>query len=106
MDKSFQYEKDHKRSMADIFGMTGSNTVWITLHLRMRAYLLLREEHPLSIPCCEKMEDGLYQFHGPVNNFDGIARFVLVLLDEVRVVQPDAFREYVLRKIRGAVSSY
>jgi predicted DNA-binding transcriptional regulator YafY len=60
---------------------------------------LLREEHPLSIPYLEKRDD-FYQFHGPVNNFDGIGRFVLGLIDEIEIVGPDQFREHVSRRIR------
>lgn len=100
MDKPFKFEKDHKKTTADIFGMTGKHTTWITLHLKMRAWLLLREEHPLSIPYCEKRENGTYLFHGPVNSFDGIARFVLGLLDEVEVAEPEEFKEYVMGKVR------
>jgi predicted DNA-binding transcriptional regulator YafY len=101
LDTSFKFEQHHKKSTADIFGMTGTNTIVITLHLKMRAYLLLREDYPLSIPYCEKNENGYYQFHGPVNNFDGIARFVLGLLDEIKVVQPVAFKEYIIAKINA-----
>lgn len=67
----------------------------------MRAYLLLREDYPLSIPYCEKNENGYYQFHGPVSSFDGIARFVLGLLDEVKIVNPPEFKDYILFKING-----
>ncbi|MBL7845755.1 MAG: WYL domain-containing protein [Cyclobacteriaceae bacterium] len=99
MNKEYKFEQLHKRSTADIFGMTGKTSIWITLQLKMRAYLLLREDHPLSIPYFEKGEDGQYLFHGPVNNFDGIARFVLGLLDEVKVIQPTEFKNYIKAKI-------
>jgi proteasome accessory factor C len=101
VDNPFKFEELHNKSIADIFGMTGTNTVFITLHLKMRAYLLLCEDYPLSIPYCEKNENGYYQFHGPVNNFDGIARFVLGLLDEVKIIHPLEFKEYILRKINA-----
>ena len=100
LEKPFKFEGLHKKSIADIFGMTGENTFWITLKLKMRAYLLLREEHPLSIPYFEKSEDGYYQFYGPVHNFDGIARFVLGLLDEIEVIHPREFQEFIRGKIK------
>jgi predicted DNA-binding transcriptional regulator YafY len=101
MDKSFKFEQLHKKSTADIFGMTGGNATWITLHLKMRAYLLLREDYPLSIPYCEKTDSDNYQFHGPVNNFNGIARFVLGLIDEIKILSPIEFKEFVDKKIQG-----
>lgn len=100
LDKDFKFEHLHKGTSADIFGMTGKSSTWITLKLKMRAYLLLREDYPLSIPYFEKCEDGDYQFYGPVNHFDGIARFVLGLLDEVKIMEPKEFREYVQKKLR------
>lgn len=101
MDTNFKFEQLHQKSVADIFGMTGKNNTWITLQLKMKAYLLLREDHPLSITYFEKVEDGLYQFHGPINNFEGIARFVLGLLDEVKIIQPAEFKEYIRSKLKS-----
>jgi proteasome accessory factor C len=100
INKPFSFERLHKKSTADIFGMTGESNIWITLRLKMRAYLLLREEHPLSIPYCEKTPDGVYQFHGPVSNLGGIGRFVLGLIDEAEIISPKEFKEFVLDKIK------
>lgn len=97
-DKSFQFEKNHQKTTTDIFGMTGGKSTWITLNLRMRSYLLLREEHPLSLPYIEKTDDGIYKFHGPVSNFDGIGRFVMGLMDEIEVVEPEEFKKYIKSK--------
>lgn len=97
--KLFQYEKHHQKNTADIFGMTGGRSTWITLNLKMRSYLLLREEHPMSLPYIEKKDDG-YQFHGPVHNFDGIGRFVMGLIDETEVVGPEEFKTYIKNKIK------
>jgi len=91
----FQYEKYHEKNAPDIFGMTGSTTTLITLKLRMRAYLLLREEFPLAIPYLEKLEDGDYQFYGPVKSFEGVARFVLGLAGDVNIINPTEFRDFV-----------
>lgn len=91
----FQFEKYHERNTADIFGMTGRNTEMVTLRLKMRAYLLLREEFPLSIPYLEKRDDGEYQFYGPVKSFQGVGRFVMGLPDAVRIEGPSALKDYV-----------
>ena len=97
-DKNFQFEDLHQKTTTDIFGMTGRRSTSITLNLKMRSYLLLREEHPLSIPYLEKRDD-YYQFHGPVNNFDGVGRFVLGLIDEIEIVGPEEFKEHIRHKI-------
>ncbi len=90
----FRFEKYHEKNTADIFGMTGRTTTMVTLKLKMRAYLLLREEFPLSIPYLEKRDDGDYQFYGPVKSFQSIGRFVLGLPDAVTVVAPKEFIDY------------
>ncbi|MBA4056621.1 MAG: hypothetical protein C0490_18045 [Marivirga sp.] len=98
MKKTFEFETLHKKNQTDIFGMTGDSDTWITLHLSLRSYLLLREEFPLSIPYTEKIEKG-YQFHAPVSNFEGVSRFILGLLDEITIVGPQGLKDFVLSKI-------
>ena len=99
MKASFSYEALHERKQADIFGLVGDASILVTLKLSMRAFLLLREEFPLSIPYIEKKEID-YQFHGPVTNFDGVGRFVLGLMDEVKIVAPKSFKEFIANKMK------
>jgi proteasome accessory factor C len=101
MDKPFQFEDQHKNTSTDIFSFTGDSKAWITLKLSMRAFLLLREEHPMSIPYTEKKEDH-YLFHGPVASFEGVGRFVLGLIDEIKVVGDAAFRDYINNKLTSS----
>jgi proteasome accessory factor C len=99
MRDSFKFADLHKNDQADIFGFVGDAQLEVTLHLTMRAYLLLREDFPLSIPYTSKIDNG-YQFHGPVSHFEGVGRFVLGLIDEVLVVKPETFRHYLEEKIK------
>jgi proteasome accessory factor C len=96
--KTFVYESLHEQRTADIFGLAGDNVMWITLHLSLRAYLLLREEYPLALPYL-KSENEKYIFHGPVVNFGGIGRFVMGLFDEIEITAPAEFKEYVNHKL-------
>ena len=98
LDQHFQFEALHKKNQTDIFGMTGDSNTWVTLHLSLRAYLLLREEYPLSIPFTEKTDEH-YHFHGPVSNLEGVSRFLLGLLDEIEIVNPLELKEFVKEKI-------
>lgn len=96
--KPFAFENLHKKNQTDIFGFTGDASTWVTLELSLRAYLLLREEFPLSLPFLSKQEDH-YLFHGPVANFEGVGRFTLGLLDEISVKSPDSFINFLKNKI-------
>jgi proteasome accessory factor C len=102
MKTAFQYEPLHRKNQSDIFGFSGDSNTWITLHLSLRAYLLLREEYPLSIPYTERMEPG-YLFHGPVSTLEGIGRFVLGLMDEIKIKGPEVFRTFIEKKLQQQV---
>ena len=99
MKTPYQFEDLHRKNQSDIFGFSGDSNTWITLHLSLRAYLLLREEYPLSIPYTERTEDG-YTFHGPVSNLDGIGRFVMGLMDEIQIEGPEVFKNFVTNKFQ------
>lgn len=101
-DKKFQYESQHQKNQSDIFGFNGDANEWITLSLGMRSYLLLREEFPLSVPFIEKREKDYY-FHAPVAGFVGAGRFVLGLMDDLTVIGPESFKQY-LQKIMNTFS--
>jgi len=96
----YQHEGLHKKNQTDIFGFTGDSNTWITLHLSLRAYLLLREEYPLSISFTQRTDHG-YHFHGPVSNLDGIGRFVLGLMDEIQIKGPELFKDFIESKLQG-----
>jgi predicted DNA-binding transcriptional regulator YafY len=98
IDTGYQHESLHQKNQTDIFGMSGDSSTSIILQLTLRAYLLLREEFPLSIPYIEKTDDG-YLFNGPVSSFEGPSRFVLGLLDEIIVREPASFREFIEDKV-------
>jgi proteasome accessory factor C len=103
LDKPYKFSKLHTKTSTDIFGISGRKEVWVTLRLSMRAYVLLREEFPLSQPYIEKeeTEDGKsYIFHGPVLNYKGVGRFVMGLADEITVIGPQEFKAYVKEKIK------
>lgn len=98
--KTFQHKKLHQPLTTDIFGLSGKTQTTVTLHLTARAYLLLREEYPMALPYL-KQEKATYIFHGSVASFAGIGRFAMGLLDEIEIVGPDEFREYVVNKVKA-----
>lgn len=102
-EKKFKYEKFHERSSTDSFGVSGKKETWITLRLSLRAYVLLREEFPLTTRYIEKDKDEIktYIFNGPVLSFKGVGRFVMGLADEIAIVGPLEFRNYVKEKLKG-----
>lgn len=100
-DKPFRYKKLHQKSITDVFGISGKKEIWVGVKLSLRAYVLLREEYPLSMKYIERegsTESRSYIFNGPVLNFKGIGRFVLGLIDEVTITHPPEFKAYIWEK--------
>jgi proteasome accessory factor C len=103
LDKPYKFSKLHKKTNTDIFGISGRKQIWVTLRLSMRAYVLMREEYPLSQPYLEKeeTEEGKsYIFNGPVLHFKGVGRFVMGLADEITIVGPVEFKNFIKEKIK------
>jgi proteasome accessory factor C len=100
LKKGYEFKDLHQNTTTDIFGFTGDGNTWVSLQLNMRAYLLLREEFPLSIPYTQKAESH-YLFNGPVASFEGIGRFVLGLMDEIKVVGPEPFKVFLQHKLKS-----
>lgn len=103
LEKPYKFQKLHEKSSTDIFGISGKKQTWITLQLSLRAYVLLREEFPLSLPYLEKdetKEERSYTFHGPVLNFKGVGRFVMGLAEEITVTNPSEFKNYIKEKLK------
>lgn len=97
-NKPFGFESLHQKNQTDIFGFTGDASTWVILELSLRAYLLLREEYPLALPYLTKEEDH-YLFNGPVANFEGVGRFTLGLIDEIRIKSPESFINFLKQKL-------
>ncbi|MCK6617587.1 MAG: WYL domain-containing protein [Cyclobacteriaceae bacterium] len=107
LDKPYRFQKMHEKTNTDIFGITGRKETWVTLRLSLRAYVLMREEFPLAQPYLEKEETEeteetkSYIFNGPVLNFKGVGRFVMGLADEVTILSPAEFKNYIREKIKS-----
>lgn len=99
--KPFKYKPLHIYRKCDIFGFGVEHepSHWITLKLSLRAWLLMCEEYPLAVPYLKEQNNERI-FHGPVATYQGIGRFVMGLLDEIRIVGPEEFREYVKEKVK------
>ena len=93
MEQKQKFKNKHQQVEGDLFGMGGSQVIWISMELSLRAYNLLREEYPGSIDYLVK-EEGRFLFHGPVRGMEGIGRFILGLPGEVGKVNNKDLLEY------------
>jgi len=97
----FRFKDYHQNLGVDIFGMSADKPVKVKLLLGSRAQRLLVEEFPDAAPSVKKHK-GKYTFCGSVYSFEGIGRFVMGLLDDVKVIEPAGLNDYIKNKIEKA----
>jgi proteasome accessory factor C len=97
LDTSMQFEAQHEFYKPDIFGFQGkSMNKEIELEMSMRAYLVLKEEYPMSAAFIKPLSDsGKYYFKAQVQSFLAPGRFVMGFSEEVQVIGSKEFVRYV-----------
>ncbi|HNS29357.1 MAG TPA: WYL domain-containing protein [Tenuifilaceae bacterium] len=95
----WKYEGQHGSQRIDHFGMSGSTPIPVRLQLSNLAHKLMVEEFPdtgLSI----KTGGEAILYEGMVYSFEGIGRFIMGLLNEVRIIEPKELQTYVVEKVK------
>ena len=102
LETPMKHEAQHEFYKPDIFGFQGkSMNKEIELQMSMRAYLLLKEEYPMSAAFIQPIADtGRYYFKANVQSFKAPARFVMGFLDEVQVVGSKEFLRHIQRVVQ------
>lgn len=103
LDTEFQHKDKHQYTSPDAFGYPRLNnlpTYEVELRLKLRAYILLKEEYPAVNPFI-KPEQGkeTYILKVDVNDPKPILRFIMGLLEDVEVIGSFEFQEYLLGHI-------
>ena len=73
----------------------------IELQMTMRAYLLLKEEYPMSTAFIKPIENtDKYYFKAKVQSYKAPGRFVMGFLEEVKVEGSKEFVRYIQRIVQ------
>jgi predicted DNA-binding transcriptional regulator YafY len=101
IETPMKHEALHEFYKPDIFGFQGkSMNKEIELQMSMRAYLVLKEEYPMSAAFIKLIPDtGKYYFKANVQSFKAPGRFVMGFLEEVQVLGSKEFMGYIKRVI-------
>ena len=104
LETPFMHASEHQFNMPDIFGYQHHNfrgeVIW---EMSMRAYLLMREEYPLSIGGITPLEkSGRYRFQAVVHSFEAPGRFVNGWDNEIEVTGSREFIKF-LKRFRSVV---
>lgn len=103
LSEEWQHAEDHNRGYIDIFRMTGFELQRVKLELGMLARNLLVEEYPLAERDITPLGDGRWLLDTEVCNYVGVGRFVMGLMDDIRIVGSPEFEAYIAENARKIV---
>ncbi len=104
LPEPWENEQKHKTLPIDVFRISSDKSIKVRLNLSMRAAELLKEEYPLSEEFIRQLNDEQSVFEAEVAGFEGVARFVLGLVDEIEIVYPDDLKEFIKNKIKNGIT--
>lgn len=105
LDKGWKHEADHHEGYIDIFRMTGYEQHRVKLELGMLAHNLILEEYPLSERDIKPLANGRWLLDTNVCNYLGISRFVVGLLDDIRVVDSPEYSNYLKHRMSSLMAT-
>lgn len=94
-DNDWAYKAKHKAIKPDVFRMVGNLNEKIVLQLNTRAKSLLLEEFPLGEKDL-KREDGKWLLRTTIHSLEGAGRFVIGLAADIKIIEGDKLRKYIL----------
>ena len=95
----WQHEDEHDKGYLDAFRMQGKAQTHVRLEMTLRAKTLLCEEFPLAEPDITE-KDGKYILDTKVSKMEGVGRFVIGLMGDIRVLDSPELVAYINDYIR------
>ncbi len=94
-------EAEHRSGFMDLFRISSFEQLPVRLRLGLRSASLLTEEFPLAERELQRISETEWLLETRVCSYEGVGRFVLGLLDDIRVEGSEEFREFLLRRIEA-----
>ena len=104
LDEAWENEADHRMLPMDVFRISSNQQIPVKIRLSIRACELLKEEYPLAEEYIQLVNDNQFLFETSVCSFEGIGRFVLGLCNEVQVVEPEEFKDFLKEKVKNSLT--
>jgi predicted DNA-binding transcriptional regulator YafY len=96
------FEDRHDVGFVDIFRMHGECRTRVQLLLNVRAAHLLLEEYPKSADYLKEIDHEHWLLETEVCSFLGIGRFVLGLMDDIEVIEPKEFVQFLKERLKNS----
>lgn len=100
--KPFKYQALHQPLEQGLFGFTGKNQFPVHLKLSKKAYQLMMEEFPDAKPFTYTKNRNQYFFEGKIPQLPGLARFILGLPGEIKVLEGEELKSYLTEQLDKA----
>lgn len=103
LQDSWSNEENHQTSKTDCFRISSFEQSPVKLELSLMAKSLLVEEYPLA-EMDLRHEDDKWILETMVSGMEGVGRFVLGLLNEIKIIDSPALEDYIHNYIKNYVS--
>jgi excisionase family DNA binding protein len=94
LNTKWQYQPKHEKAPIDIFRMNGKESKEIELELGILAHNLILEEFPLSENYLTQIDKDRWLLKTEVRSYAGVARFVIGLMDDIKIVNTPELEQY------------
>ncbi len=100
LNTGWESENLHNAGFIDIFRMNSEELIPVQLKLKNRALNLLLEEYPLAAQHIVVIDKDHWLLDTKVCSFAGLGRFVLGLMDEIEILCPMDFVDYIRLQLK------
>ena len=94
-EQGWMYEELHEKNFIDIFRMNGTTRHRVRLSMGLLSRNLLVEEYPLAEEYITNDGGDRWILDTEVANYAGVARFVVGLMDDIRIIDTPELEQYI-----------
>lgn len=102
LDNEWEYADKHEEVYLDVFRNSGNALKRVSIDMGLLSRNLLIEEYPLAERDITPLGEGRWLLKTDVCSYAGIGRFVMGLLDDIRIVDSPEFQDYIQTKLDTA----
>jgi len=99
-DVKWQFRPLHQSGFIDIFRISSFKQLPVSLKLVTRSAMLLMEEYPLAERDMIRKGNNKWLLQTKVCSYEGIGRFVLGLMDDIKIIDSPDFVAFIKKKIK------
>ena len=100
LPQAWRHKSEHASGAIDIFRISSFEQITVKLKMNLRAANLLTEEYPLSEKYLTKITDNEWLLETKVCSFEGVGRFVMGLLQDIEIVEPEELKNFIRKKLQ------